>query len=121
MQERKKYVRASGLIGVKYKISKLPAQGQTRALDISGEGIRILINTKSESARLPESKTIVELEIILAGDSLPILAKGEVVWSSIAKTQGDKIFFDTGIRFIELKGYDRDRITKYVLHSHRKK
>lgn len=122
MQEKRKYVRANGLLNVKYKIPTLQVEGKSLAVNISGGGIRIHVKTKLESTALPESKTIIELEVTLPNDTLPIFAKGEIVWSSITNTGRKEGFFDTGIKFIEIKDYDRDRIIKYVYSQlHREK
>lgn len=115
MEERREFVRADGrLVDVKYKIPKLQVEGKSLAVNISGGGIRIYIKTKLESTTFPEPKTIIELEITLPSDTLPILAKGEIVWISIIKTEGKEEFFDTGIKFIEIKDHDKSRILKYV-------
>ena len=62
------------------------------------------------------------LFILLPDDTLPILAKGEIAWSSLAETEGKEGFFDTGIKFVEIDDYNRDRILKYVyLRLHEEK
>jgi len=120
MQERRKYVRADGLVLVNYRFPQLNLEGKSSAYDISGAGVRITAD------KLLEIGSLVELEIYLPGSSQPILAKGEVIWAQKCKeTPGTKIatkkekaeYFYTGIKFSVIEDNNKTRILTYV---HRK-
>ena len=112
MQERRRYVRANGLVLVNYKVPDLQLEGKSSAYDISGGGLRITTNKKLSS------EASVEMEIYLPGSSQPIIAKGEVVWSDKVKEkkqlQGPEEYFFSGIKFTVIEEENRNRIINYV-------
>lgn len=116
MRERRKYVRADGLVLVNYKFPKLNIEGKSSAYDISGIGLRITVD------RLLAVESLAELEIYLPGSSQPILAKGKVIWAQRCKEnqtitigkQEKTEYFYTGIQFTLLEESNKERILNYV-------
>ncbi|MCQ9208158.1 MAG: PilZ domain-containing protein [Omnitrophica bacterium] len=114
MQERRKYVRSDGLVLVNYRIPETKIEGKSSAHDVSGMGVRIIIDNKIKL------QTTVEMEIYLPGNSQPVLAKGNVIWvkkcQDIAKTQitPKEEYFYAGINFTIIDEKNRKRITDYV-------
>ena len=107
MHEKRKYVRANGLVLVNYKIPELSLEGKSSAFDVSGAGLRITVNKKLKPG------VLAEMEIYLPGSSQPLLAKGEVMWS---EPYTDDYFY-AGIKFSTIDKKTRTRIIDYV---HRK-
>ncbi len=112
MQERRRYVRANGLVLVNYKVPDLQLEGKSSAYDVSGAGLRITTNKRLSSGAL------VEIEIYLPGNSQPIIAKGEVVWSDKIEekkeAQGSEECFFSGIRFTVIEEGNKNRLLDYV-------
>lgn len=114
MRERREYVRSNGLVLVNYKIPDGHLEGKSSAYDVSGRGVRITVDKKIDAGKL------VEMEIYLPGNSQPILAKGEVVWSHKCQEKADirleskKEYFYVGIKFSVMDENSKDRIIDYV-------
>lgn len=113
MKERRKHSRTAGLVNVKYKIPTLQLEGQSLAKNVSGGGIRILIQGKLGSAESLELGAMVELEINLQDDSKPIFATAEIRWSLGVLEMGEK-YFDTGMKFNAIEDESRNRIIDYI-------
>lgn len=113
MQERRKHFRTVGLVNVKYKMPTLQIEGQSLAKNISGGGIRILVQSKLGGADSLELGTVAELEINLQDDSRPIFATAEVRWSFGILEMGEK-HIDAGMKFNAIEEKDRNRIIDYV-------
>ena len=60
----------------------------------------------------------VKIEIDLLNGEEHVFCKGKVVWSVRRKaTEKEKPFFyDTGIEFVDMNDYDRNRIERAILH-----
>jgi c-di-GMP-binding flagellar brake protein YcgR len=118
MREKRRYVRANGLVLVNYKIPDLEIEGKSSAYDVSGGGLRITVNQKLDLA------TSIEMEIYLPGSSQPILAKGEVVWIKQVQEKLDtplaeeKKYFYIGIKFNAIDENSKNRIINYVFRKY---
>lgn len=108
MRERRKYVRADGLVLINYKFPQLNLEGKSSAYDISGAGTRISVAQKLNCG------SAAELQIYLPGCSQTILAKAEVVWADKCKKTE---YFYAGLKFNAIDEHSKDRIASYV---HRK-
>ena len=117
MEERRRYVRANGLLLVNYKIPQLQLEGKSSAYDVSGSGVRITVDKKLKLGSL------VEMEIYLPGNSQPILAKGEIIWTQRCATKAEsqitpqKEYLYVGIKFTSIDENNKNKIVNYV---HRK-
>jgi len=76
----------------------------TSIKDMSRGGMRI-----SSGDELKKG-SMVELEMLIPGDNIPVFATGEVAWSS--KKQSDS--YDSGIRIIKIDSFDRAKLMEYV-------
>ena len=114
MRERRRYVRANGLVLVNFKVPNLQIEGKSSAYDISEAGVRITVDKKLEAG------TLVEMELYLPGSSQPILAKGEIVWSEKCEKKintqvlAKKEYFYAGIKFTVIDENNILRIANYV-------
>lgn len=114
MRERRRYVRANGLVLVNYKIPDMHLEGKSSAYDVGGTGLRITVDKKLEAG------TLVEMELYLPGSSQPILAKGEIDWSEKCEEKINtqvspkKEYFYVGIKFTVIDENNILRITNYV-------
>lgn len=114
MRERRRYVRANGLVLVNYKVSDLQIEGKSSAYDVGGTGVRITVEKKLETGAL------IEMELYLPGSSQPILAKGKVVWSEKCKEKANaqispkKEYFYAGVEFTVIDENNMLRIVNYV-------
>lgn len=119
-QERRRFVRLNALVDVIYK--RLPFSEEKEAEEelsltknISKGGICLIVYEE-----LKESD-ILDLEICLPEDKIPINATGRVVWAK-KFIIGDPIKgkrFDVGIEFMEIKEEDLNRIDKYIFNFKR--
>ena len=114
MDERRRYVRLDTRLQITYTIIKQKeADTKAEAKDIGGGGIRIFLTEP-----LP-AQTLLNLEIRLPEDPIPIKCTGRVVWAEeFSILQGEKKEerrYEGGIQFSEIKPKDRDRIIKYVI------
>jgi len=75
--------------------------------DLTQNGISI-----PSSKRLP-SKSVVELEITLPMQLLPIFALGEIVWAKEAWENARRLY-QVGIRITDMDDFDVDRMKSYV-------
>ena len=86
----------------------------TSAEDISEVGIRVAIK---EGLKV---SSLVDLEIYLT--EAPLICKGKVIWTKKVEAEylKDKVIFDTGIEFQDLK--EEDRLTiKHLVDSQKQK
>lgn len=100
-RERRRYVRFSTEMDVRYQIKKGAATKAGSSNDISESGARLLIDQKLERG------AVLEMEILHKGASLPVCVEGVVVWCNEAKAEekmSDKRLFHIGVRFLKVKG-----------------
>ena len=111
-KERRQCVRFKKDLEVCYVVEKKAhLKNNGKAVDISGGGLRLLIDEK-----LAEG-TIVELQITLPGPKRIAEVEGEVVWSEEAKDCNDaagKRLFHAGVRFLAVRGSSGKAIAGYV-------
>ena len=105
MEEKRKFIRFSvmldGRVGVKG--SKKP-KSKCKIKDLSREGIRV---TGPASINKGD---ILELELMLPGEVMPIIASGEVAWSKKMESKA----YDVGMRLHLIDKYDRYRLLDYA-------
>jgi len=110
MQEHRRFVRLSSpSITVTYKLIDRQGDGVLGAAkDISQGGIRFPVSEQlTQGARL-------ELNLQLAGESVLIQAKAEVVWC--ARFHGDGPY-EIGCRFIQIDPLDRGKLIRHIHES----
>ena len=107
MQERRRFVRLDPTsIVVRYKVADQEVRGTVQAAkDVSQGGIRF-----PASERLPQGAKL-ELELALPGETVPIHAQVEVVWS--ARFRGDGLY-EVGCRFTQIDPLDRGKLIRHI-------
>jgi c-di-GMP-binding flagellar brake protein YcgR len=105
MTERRRFMRFDAFLDVMHSALEGPAIKLRSCLkDLSKEGMRI-------SGENPLRKgSIIELEMKIPGDNVPVFATGEVAWSEKA----DKTAYDSGIRITKIESLDRAKLLDYV-------
>ncbi len=115
MQERRRFVRlAPSLVGVTCKVLPAPRRPAGQAgIDQEGEGDSQTAKDMSQGGiRFPVSEQLtqgarLELNLQLAGESVLIQAKAEVVWC--ARFHGDGPY-EVGCRFTQIDPLDRGKL-----------
>jgi len=105
MEERRKFMRFSVPVDVRYAAPGKGIEGSSMSRDVSREGIGFHVN--KQMAR--EIK--VELEINIPGESAPIIARGKVAWVKRLSEMGD---FGIGVKVVKMDPLDRSRLLEYV-------
>ncbi|KPJ67612.1 MAG: hypothetical protein AMJ45_03010 [Syntrophobacter sp. DG_60] len=103
-EERRKFPREPISVEVGVRHTDWPLI-KAKSFDISVEGIRLFLPKK-----FPKDK-VMELEINLPLP--PVVTRGKVVWVKEVETKGGK-FFQTGIKFTEVKPEDKARIEVFT-------
>jgi uncharacterized protein (TIGR02266 family) len=111
VQERRKYVRLTADVEVRYDVLDTKSHEAMQAVtrNISAGGICLIINEQ-----LPIG-TVLQLDIYLPQNQPVIKAKGKIVWISAFRMANEKERYDAGIEFIEIDEEQRKIIDKYVL------
>ena len=105
MRERRRFMRFEAILEVIYSLLGKPAsKAKSYLKDLSKEGLRLIGNNPLQRGSL------VELEMKIPGDNIPIFAFGEVAWAR--ETENSK--YDAGIKFTKIKNNDRLRLLDYV-------
>ena len=108
MQEKRKFVRIQWPIVVQYKTLEEPyTKDQIVGNDISEGGVSFI-----SYERLPKG-TKLDIQIQVPFDSMPIFAKGEVVWVRNVGEEHEKTF-EVGLEFLEVDPRDRKRLKTYI-------
>lgn len=109
MDERRKYIRFGTIIEALHRIMDRPEKLLTKGLlkDLSKEGVRL----NSESSL--EKGSLIELELRIPGEDVPIMAFGRVAWSQ----KSDETTFDAGIQFTKIKRGDRAKLMDFVYNE----
>ncbi|UCB57203.1 MAG: PilZ domain-containing protein [Candidatus Omnitrophota bacterium] len=109
-QERRKYLRFSAAVEVKYTIIGNPGAIKVSSKNVGAGGLCL---TLKEQLKVDSP---LQLEIKIPDLKEPIRALGRVVWQKPAKTSGAQptVHFDTGIEFIGISNFDRFNINRYV-------
>lgn len=105
MMEKRKFMRFEAMLDVIYSMLGKSAEKNTSYLkNLSKDGIRLF------AGRPLKKGSLVELEMQIPGDNIPVFALGEVAWiEASAKSK-----YDSGIRFTKIENNDRIRLLDYV-------
>ncbi len=107
MEEKRKFYRFYSEVNTKCGVmSRLEPLVSTHTENISGGGMCIPVNKKINEY------AILDLELNLPNDFVPVFAIGEVVW--LAKDDRRKGGFKAGIEFKAIDDYDRSRIINFI-------
>lgn len=107
MTERRKFMRFNAILDVIYRaIDNSPQKIKSMVKDLSKEGARLHGNKLEKGA-------LLELEMKVPGDNIPIFAFGEVAWSQ--KSGGAQ--YESGIRFTKIESHDRAKLLDYVYNE----
>ena len=108
MTERRKFMRFNAILDVIYNsLGRAAQKNKSHLKDLSKEGLKL------SGDDVLQRGSRVELEMKIPGDNIPVFAFGEVAWSEKAGSSG----FESGIRFTEIKKYDRARLLDYVYNE----
>jgi hypothetical protein len=107
--ERRKYPRFELKVDAKYSLADTAdIKAVNKTVNISAEGLCF------ESEVLLKNGTLVELEVELGDDSLPVKLSGEIRWSQEIKAPGmAKKKFLNDIKLLNLPKSDEGRFLKY--------
>lgn len=114
MDERRKFMRLSEVWPVQYKILGQESEKErSRTTNVSVCGARFYTNA------ILEPGTILEVELLIPADSLPVYSRGRVVWQGKVvwcKESDDKERWplEVGVEFTDMDDYDRQRLYGYV-------
>ena len=105
MTEHRKFMRFDTVLNVLYNVLEKPASKAKACLkNLSKEGLML-------SGEKPLRKgSLVELEMKIPGDNMPVFACGQVAWSESELKSECK----AGIKFTKIKSHDRVRLLDYV-------
>ncbi|MBU4311745.1 MAG: PilZ domain-containing protein [Candidatus Omnitrophica bacterium] len=107
MQEKRKFVRIEWPVVVHYKTLVEPfTKDQIISKNVSETGVLFTVYERLAKG------TRLDMQIQTPFDSLPIFAKGEVVW--IKEFEEHRKIFEAGVNFIELNPEDRKRLKLYI-------
>lgn len=106
MEEKRKFFRSATNIDTKCGvISRLEPLISTYTENVSAGGLCLPL------ARKVNERSVVELELNLPNDFIPIFAVGEIAW---LKKDAKRDIFKAGIEFKAIDDYDRNRIVNYI-------
>lgn len=108
MEEKRKFMRFSTSVDVKYRVLERAIEGSSLSRDFSREGIGFTGN------RSMPSGANLELEINIPGEIAPIFATGEVVWVKESSKGGE---FDIGVKLVKMDSFDRSRLLEYAYNE----
>ena len=110
MEEQRRFVRLATSIAIHYTTTESSPRGTAPRMsaEISGGGVRFATGQQLQPG------TQLELQLMLPGESTPVQAKGEVVWSGRA---GHRRPYETGIRFTEIDPIQRGRVIRVIHES----
>lgn len=105
MEDRRKFMRFSVPVDVKYGAPVEGIEGLSMSRDVSREGVGFPVNRQMVRG------TMLELEINIPGEFIPVIARGEVAWVKESAERGD---FDAGVKVVKMDPFDRSRLLEYV-------
>ena len=108
MKERRKFMRFSASVDVRYSAPGMTIEGSSLSKDVSREGISFSVNR-----RMPTG-TPLDLEVNIPGEIAPIFAGAEVAWVKELVDRGD---FDAGVKLVKMDPFDRSRLLEYVYNE----
>jgi len=80
---------------------------KTAVKNLSSEGV--CIETGSEITK----GAMLELEVMIPGDNMPVMATGEVAWSS----KSGEASYESGVRITKIERFDRARLLDFVYNE----
>jgi len=108
MQEKRRFVRIQWPIIVQYKTLEEPyTKDQIVGTDISERGVSFI-----SYERLSKG-TKLDMQIQVPFDSMPIFAKGKIVWVRNLGEEHKKTF-EVGLEFTEVDTRDQKRLKTYI-------
>lgn len=107
--ERRKYVRLSANVEVKYTVIGKPGEIKVFSTNISAGGLCIT----TEKSLVADTPLQLEIKIPDLKDSIPALAR--VVWQKPSINSDQK--FEIGVEFTGISDFDRFNIRRYVEES----
>ena len=121
--QRRQFMRLNLHLRVTYQIlsnnQNVPDESSKKmeamSKDISGNGICLIMDE-----RLPKG-TRLDMFVPLLPDRPPIYVVGEIVRADDPHGETHRKNYDVGIRFVEIRLTDQDRIVKYVFEQERKR
>lgn len=109
-EERRSYERFNKDLEIEYSVEKSPRLKNSRTVDLSKGGIKLLLDEK-----LPKG-AILDLKIHIPERKQTIEAETEVVWTSDAEgnDSSGKRFFLSGLKFIAVKEPSGIHLSEYL-------
>ena len=111
MQEKRKYIRIEAPVVVTYKMGgEKPVTKKTITKNFSEGGIRFPVYERLKLG------TPLELYIETPFDTMPIAAKGQIVWVSALSTKEGREIYDVGVKFTKMQTFDQKRMVQTARH-----
>lgn len=111
MQEKRKYIRIEAPVVVTYKLGGItPVTKKTITKNFSEGGIRFPVYEKIKLG------APLELYIETPFDTMPIAAKGQVVWINALSTKEGREIYDVGVKFTKMQPFDQKRMVQTAKH-----
>lgn len=108
MEENRRFVRIEWPVVVKYKTIEEPrTQDQIVGKDISEGGARFIIYERLMKG------TKLDMQLEVPFDSMPIFAKGEVMWIKKIGEENARTF-EVGVVFRQVDSKDQKRLKMYI-------
>jgi len=105
MSERRRFMRFDVVLDALYGLLEKPSsRTKSYISNLSKEGLKL------EGGAAMTKGSLVELEMSIPGDNMPIFAFGEVAWAE----QADNSKYNAGIKFTKINNHDRVRLLDYV-------
>jgi c-di-GMP-binding flagellar brake protein YcgR len=115
--EKREFLRIEDYLPVSYfKIRKKESLKKAQRENISGGGIKLIINEKISVG----TKLKLNFDLPDSIHPLTIFAEGCVVWQKEIKEDDEKKY-EVGISFEKIKKEEREKILRYVLSKRRRK
>lgn len=110
-EERRKFRRFEFRVEAEYRHSNYASRGGKGFTgDFSREGLRFYANEELSKG------TVLDLSFIIPGESLPVAARGEVMWC-VNEKGGSPASYSIGIRLIKIKPEDKLRVLDYAYNN----
>ncbi len=108
MEENRKFIRIEWPVVIKYKTIEEPsAHDQIVGKDISEGGARFIVYERLTKG------TKLDFQLEVPFDSMPIFAKGEVIWIKKIGEENSKTF-EVGVIFKGVSQNDQKRLKMYI-------
>lgn len=108
MAERRKFMRFNAVLNIIYQaVDNSAKKFSSHLSNLSREGMGI-----SGKGALRRG-ALLEMEMKVPGDNIPIFAAGEVAWSE----KSDHNKYNSGIRFTNIESYDRAKLLDFAYNE----